>query len=344
MNSLAVDQFTAWIEIDGVPAPVYDAATDAAGKSATGWIASEAGKSFTVCWRDISCAFDTSGKVTVDGHKCGATLHRASAGQRTVHRGGLRVSKTSRRPFVFAPLTTTDDDRYLDASLNGLGDVCLKIYHVDNIVRAPFKPGRAMDAPKVHERAKKAAGHHVQLGTLIRAHTQQRTQSKHVAKVADFVFRYRPLARLQADGIAPLAEGAAQSNDDAFVEESGDAVDESGDAVNESGDAVNESGDAVNESGDAARIRQLEAELAELRGRRREGRCVKHEGRGGGVKREARGGGVKREGRGGGDKSEVKQEADTSMGEVIDMTEIKQEERIPIRCAADGTIDLTSDD
>ncbi|TRM58516.1 hypothetical protein BD626DRAFT_634002 [Schizophyllum amplum] len=284
MNSLRIDQFTAWIETDGVALPVYDATTDAAGKSATAWIASEAGKSFIVCWQDTACAFDIVGKATVDGHKCGSAVRKASSGRSKITLKGVRVSDICIRPFVFAPLALTDDDRYLDVTLNGLGDICLKIHHVKNLVRTPFvaMSGQSMEAPKVHERAKKAGGHHVQLGTQTRTHKYRRTTFEKVAQVAEFTFHYRPL-------------------------------------------------DQVDEPGDAARIRELESELAALRGHH----PTQHAQRPAQHARAETGGAVKRE---------VKREGDTSLGEVIDLTEVKREEHLPIHYAADGAIDLTLDD
>ncbi|KAL1686362.1 hypothetical protein GGG16DRAFT_117968 [Schizophyllum commune] len=254
MNSVTVDNITAWIEVENQPATVYQPEINARKKTAEAWIASEMGKRFRLCWKDTLNAYHTVGDVRVDGRYCGGTLHRTTGGAgTTIFKDGIRDSLASRRPFVFAQLEVTDDDRHLDDPLKGLGDIVLKVKEVTDIQPLPFQTTLTIETPKVHERAKKAVAQHVGLGSARPTKAYGRSKSKRIRTIARFTFHYRPLARLQADDIAPpperairraVAPAAAEIDDDEEEEE---------------------------------RIRKLEAELAALRARKRVKKEVKAE-------------------------------------------------------------------
>ncbi|KAI5888914.1 uncharacterized protein SCHCODRAFT_02510815 [Schizophyllum commune H4-8] len=194
MNSVTIDNITAWIEVEDQPATVYQLEIHARKKTAEAWIASETGKRFKVCWKDTLNTYHTVGDVRVDGRYCGGTLHRTSGGAgTTIFKDGIRDSLASRRPFVFAQLEVTDDDRHLDDPLKGLGDIMLKVKEVTDIQPLAFHATPTIETPKVHERAKKAVAQHVGLGAARPTKAYGRSKSKRIRTIARFTFHYRPL-------------------------------------------------------------------------------------------------------------------------------------------------------
>ncbi|KAL1750512.1 hypothetical protein FB107DRAFT_294549 [Schizophyllum commune] len=194
MNSVTMDNITAWIEVEDQPATVYQPEINARKRTAEAWIASETGKRFRVCWKDTLNAYHTVGDVRVDGRYCGGTLHRTTGGAgTTIFKDGIRDSLASRRPFVFAQLEVTDDDRHLDDPLKGLGDIVLKVKEVTDIQPLAFQTTLTIETPKVHERAKKAVAQHVGLGSARPTKAYGRSKSKRIRTIARFTFHYRPL-------------------------------------------------------------------------------------------------------------------------------------------------------
>ncbi|KAL1675158.1 hypothetical protein EV122DRAFT_268606, partial [Schizophyllum commune] len=254
MNSITIDNITAWIEVENQPATVYQPEIHARKRTAEAWIASETGKRFRVCWKDTLNAYHTVGDIRVDGRYCGGTLHRTSGGTgTTIFKDGIRDSLASRRPFVFAQLEVTDDDRHLDDPLKGLGDIVLKVKEVTDIQPLAFQTTLTIETPKVHERAKKAVAQHVGLGSAQPTKAYGRSKSKRIRTIARFTFHYRPLARLQADDIAPPPERVVRR------------------AV------APAAADLGNDEEEEERIRKLEAELAALRARKKVKKEVKAE-------------------------------------------------------------------
>ncbi|KAJ7467185.1 hypothetical protein FB451DRAFT_1093244, partial [Mycena latifolia] len=204
-------EFSAWITIDGKEAPELDVETSEDEKTVTCWIASELGKTFSVCWKNASYYHDTCGQVKTDGIACGGrVIYGRSLPSQTAEQKGISDGQ-SIKPFVFSSLELTDDDAFLGAggsSHKELGVIELSIYPV------VVPPGRLAEPPtvaslseiKVHERSKKAVTQQITLAKAEKLAMPETFVSPKSSgpDIVKFTFKYRPLDILQANGIAPL--------------------------------------------------------------------------------------------------------------------------------------------
>ncbi|KAI0697502.1 hypothetical protein C8T65DRAFT_813700 [Cerioporus squamosus] len=204
--------YEVWISCDGKRLAEYCIQPEGHdGKTLTCFIPSECGKSFVIEWRDHAKQSHLRFVTNLDGKEVGG--NRCVPGARG-HREGVRTNPTTRKPFKFANLLTTDDDEVLGGpSHEELGEIEVAVSRIRAEYRSvqrtwgvKFRPTGA-----VHERSKKAGAHCVTLGEDCRIATSRiQTCSTPIdpreGNVAKFIFRYRPLALLQAQGIAPLSE------------------------------------------------------------------------------------------------------------------------------------------
>ncbi|KAM5537627.1 hypothetical protein V8D89_008705 [Ganoderma adspersum] len=190
--------------------PEYDIKLDGEdGETIVCYIPSESGKVFQVRWRDHNRphANHTTMKVYLDGHIAGKThCPPGSSGKRL----GIRTaSADTYQPYQFSDLQTTDDDGAVWAA-EKLGSIELHVVYVHpHAQTAAFRPARFAGTAPVHERSKKAGAHCVALGKAVRMakgpHTRVKSTplDRKAGPAAKFVFRYRPVAILQAQGIMP---------------------------------------------------------------------------------------------------------------------------------------------
>ncbi|KAF8150146.1 hypothetical protein B0H34DRAFT_732738 [Crassisporium funariophilum] len=205
-ESLTFANQEAWVEVDGRKAACYTPVVDTTKKEVTCWIASEAGKTFSVKWRKHENAIDCAAKLCLDGRRAKTIWRR---GQKPATFQGISTSSTTERPFIFSLLDLTDDDIYLQesSSCKEIGEIKLEVHRVTRPVCKECKRtyvARELGADKVHERAKKSTVHQVGLGD-----EQTKTSSsiyhsyKLMDRIVTFKFIYRPLDMLQANGITP---------------------------------------------------------------------------------------------------------------------------------------------
>ncbi|KAJ7121339.1 hypothetical protein C8R43DRAFT_78095 [Mycena crocata] len=200
--------FSAWITIDGREAetPEYDIQVSENEKMVTCWIGSELGKKFTVHWKNSSYYdSDTSGHVKMDGVACGGLLMYRSAAPVLAHLTGVSDG-TAIRPFIFSSLSITDDDAFLGGSSHQeLGVIELHIYPSRIESRDVSATILSLSELKVHERSKKAVTQQITLGNaelLPQRETFVRSQ-RIGPDLVKFLFKYRPMDVLRANGIAP---------------------------------------------------------------------------------------------------------------------------------------------
>ncbi|KAJ6508064.1 hypothetical protein DFH09DRAFT_275412 [Mycena vulgaris] len=202
------NEFSAWLTIDGNVAPEFDVETSEDQKTVTCWIASELGKTFAVHWKNSSYYHDTIGRVKMDGTPCGGSLIRKQFLPKAIEHGGV-FEGTSVKPFMFSSLALTDDDTFLGGSSSHqeLGLISLTIHPIRIKQRnVPARPSSSLAEIKVHERVKKAVTQQITLAKPKKLAypsvfvTSQRTGPD----LVQFCFKYRPMAILQANGIAPL--------------------------------------------------------------------------------------------------------------------------------------------
>ncbi|KAJ7882295.1 hypothetical protein B0H13DRAFT_2048339 [Mycena leptocephala] len=263
---MQLGQFSAVITVDGLPLSEYAVEYSADGTEATCWIASENDKRFCVKLKDTDTSprRTISGRISVDGIKCGGQHLAARAGHRvaTSSRDSVSTSANTRRPLTFGKQVLTDDDAYLNAAISPeLGT----IKAVCDLVRPRHGRGttrRNWHRPQethgiMHERSKKAMGHSVQFGPEFhRQNLPFQKASQTIRTLATFTFKYRPIELLRAEGIAPPAPRAQRAATPT--------------------DVVDLSMDVDEDDGDDAEIRKLETRLNALK-KKNKGKQVKRE-------------------------------------------------------------------
>ncbi|RDB28684.1 hypothetical protein Hypma_014843 [Hypsizygus marmoreus] len=195
--------FEAHINVDGVALPEYSCQTDKDGEKVSCWIPSEAGKSFTVSWKTlVGKPYEISGKVNIDGNSLGGRIQYPNATM-TVEHTGASISSTTERPFIFSSLNTTDDDTYLNNTTTmSIGDITIAFWEIvtgEETYAIPI----TLSNEKVHERSKKAMAHRVELGELKERSSRKTVMATNVRVLSTFVFKYRSIDILRAEGIAP---------------------------------------------------------------------------------------------------------------------------------------------
>ncbi|KAF7424055.1 hypothetical protein PC9H_009356 [Pleurotus ostreatus] len=198
---LNLDDFSAWIETEGVPTQEYNVeiTSDAEGPVVTCWIASEEAKTFSVNLKDASSA-STCWTLKADGVK--------------MKKFYTKPAKKGR------PSETTHDDAYMHRSIDAkFGEITLSVWSTQQVKyrKAQLKTSAPAAAPilggPIHEKSKKMGGHCISYGQPVPS-LEKGTKSsatklethywERVKCLVTFSFKYRPLALLQANGIAPL--------------------------------------------------------------------------------------------------------------------------------------------
>ncbi|KAF8150142.1 hypothetical protein B0H34DRAFT_732712 [Crassisporium funariophilum] len=207
----------AWVEVDGKKAACYMPVVDTAKKEVTCWIASEAGKSFSVQWQKWDAACDLAARLYLDGRSVKTKYREQRQVGKLAMFNSISTSPTTARPFLFSVLDLTDDDAYLQesSSCKNIGEIKLRVHRVTRPVYRECKKtyvARELGADKVHERAKKSTVHQVGLGD---EQTKTRSNINHSYKLMDrivtFKFIYRPLDMLQANGMLSFQPPEAAS-------------------------------------------------------------------------------------------------------------------------------------
>ncbi|KAF7337068.1 hypothetical protein MVEN_02144000 [Mycena venus] len=273
---MRLDELHAWICVDDVKLSEFALEYSADGKEVSCWIPSQCDKKFSVHWEttDSSPQQTFNARVTVDGTRCGNNdmrcRDRAHPHIASGSRDSVATSAETRRPLLFARQALTDDDNLLNAAISPeLGSIKVDIREVRTApsMRSHRQPpvwGGRFETQVLHERSKKAMGHSVQFGTEYRARNRQSEPIVIVRDLATFVFRYRPIELLRAQGIAPpivRPQTAGSSSDREVVDLTKDDDDEAA----------------------ASEIKKLEARLRELK---KKGDKVKVKSKSSGVKQE----------------------------------------------------------
>ncbi|KAG9042795.1 hypothetical protein FS837_010384 [Tulasnella sp. UAMH 9824] len=209
------------IRVDDRDLPVYQPEYDEDTKTATCWIASEEGRSYSIfCEQPNYLSYSTSARVDLDGGQNGAKRLLGKGFGRSASIRGVRVSPTELCPFQFASLKTTDDDAYLDrpTELKAPGTIRVQMYRVQVTGSDSWKPPPLPQVPSfVHERSKKAGAHITQFGKKEVSGSSQIFFAKPYTSAdtdpwVTFEFRYRSAAILQAEGIMPKPQSSQTKN------------------------------------------------------------------------------------------------------------------------------------
>ncbi|KAJ7253420.1 hypothetical protein C8J57DRAFT_1348050 [Mycena rebaudengoi] len=206
---MQLGHFSASVSVDGVQLSEYAPEYSADGKEATCWIPSESGKNFKIEWNNAaaSASCHVSGSVKVDGISCGSKRMKLGGNNSsTGYRDSVPASASTRRPLVFGKQTLTDDDSYLATTISpDFGTIRLVINQVQYLQQPGLSswPGASFEPQILHERSKKAIGHTVQFGTAFPSGSNKSRRTDIIKKLGTFVFKYRPIDLLRAEGIAP---------------------------------------------------------------------------------------------------------------------------------------------
>ncbi|KAG8972247.1 hypothetical protein FRC05_010190 [Tulasnella sp. 425] len=188
INELTFRGFSAQIRIGDRSLTVYKPDYDEETKTASGWIASEPGKEYFVCWKknDVT-EYTAHGQVSIDGPRTRSILLARPARTAWVIETGERITPQNERPFLFSELSTTgalgvktivkafnddnflgnvsltDDDTILDRNIpTEPGIIKIEILR-RRIVSEPtldWNPAPADPfSTRLHEKTKKAGGH-----------------------------------------------------------------------------------------------------------------------------------------------------------------------------------------
>lgn len=114
MDALDFLDFKASVCVDGKPLPIFQPEYDHDAKTATCWIASEAGKAYTLRWtRENDVGSDVVGRVHLDGsHKAARSPLMDRDGSKIAEATGTLVANSLERPFLFANLATSGELPY----------------------------------------------------------------------------------------------------------------------------------------------------------------------------------------------------------------------------------------
>ncbi|TFK69678.1 hypothetical protein BDN72DRAFT_840041 [Pluteus cervinus] len=205
----SLGKFSAWIEVDQEHLPEFRLEVSNESSTVTCWVPSEAGKQFAVFWRDPNLQYTLDGDVSVDGQRCAGALseYPKEKGDVTAWTEAVATGPFTSRALVFSKIELTDDDQYLQESVGeSFGEIKLILSKaiITGTETACDQSACIPDDVKVHERSKKGMDHRIGLGDEWIRTSSDMTTVESICDVATFVFRYRPLAILQANGIAPI--------------------------------------------------------------------------------------------------------------------------------------------
>ncbi|KXN82494.1 hypothetical protein AN958_02504 [Leucoagaricus sp. SymC.cos] len=128
-------------------------------------------------------------------------------GDQSCNVGYYRKSSTVQRPFSFSKLDLVDDDTLLNSAQGSrIGEIEITCYTVEitSTYEQPDYDASFADNSKLHERSKKGVTERIGFKKDVATKPCKFYNARNLEYIGTFVFRYRPLAYLQAQGIAPV--------------------------------------------------------------------------------------------------------------------------------------------
>ncbi|KZT57638.1 hypothetical protein CALCODRAFT_517302 [Calocera cornea HHB12733] len=251
--------YEAWIDINGKRLEEYAVESKTEELEIRCWIPSEEGKNFIVHYRDYTKSRTSLWKLHADGRLCGGKFTMPNHHHVAV--SGKTVSTTEQRLYQFG----RDEDLALqdESLIKALGTLKIRVEE-GHVVRIPFPDWRSRNTTltiqPVHEQAKKAAGHCVVGGALVKKKRTQIADFKPFGrKSTSFIFQHGPREFLQAKGIIPVPEHVPHVSNEREEENNDPRGHEHGDHAVE-----NNQGDSDDEKAADAEIQQLQASALHL--------------------------------------------------------------------------------
>ncbi|CAE6443424.1 unnamed protein product [Rhizoctonia solani] len=208
--------FSACIFVDGVEVEYFEPKTkwdesEEGREVMHAYIVGEPGKNFTVSWKDHRGTKASSGHIFVDGKDVASAIMRPGR-SKPVSRSGAKVSADKLRPFKFANLNITSDDKLADKKkdkerLKEMSTIRLEITYVQVGPVVPFKSQEIHEWGHVHEQAK-ALGLMTEYDPKIAIPASRSVATRRLNPDQDgpdvqFIFTYATRAHLMAADIIP---------------------------------------------------------------------------------------------------------------------------------------------
>ncbi|KAF6763632.1 hypothetical protein DFP72DRAFT_872986 [Ephemerocybe angulata] len=223
MTSLQIGEYSAWVAIEGITAPVYN--IEKTSSSASCWIASQVGKKFALNWYNTERRIPIQAAVLIDGKVCDNHIMLDARRYPDKPSGvGISYARTSdwtRRDFEFSSiLTTTTTLHTVDTSMD-IGTITLQLWRIEIQDVTPQTlhhryGGATLDNQIVHERSKKAGAHHVvygeEYGSPAPVVDMVRGRVIDSTPFVTFSFKYRPYDVLMANDIIPRPMLSTRTN------------------------------------------------------------------------------------------------------------------------------------
>ncbi|KAI3600992.1 hypothetical protein WG66_014857 [Moniliophthora roreri] len=207
---VSINNLSSWIYIEGVEAQLYDVQIDQARNQVSCWVASEAGKKYEVEYQDDAYTNPSSWTLSIDGFKRASGVVRESNNMFRNYFDGVVSSATSVIPFKFATVETTDDENADKSDNPHIGEIKLTVYRTEKVgddVPWTARVARPIEPQPFHETTKKGLHHQTTFTDSVDIASRiVSVNFRNIGEpIAIFIFRYRPLTILQANGIAPRA-------------------------------------------------------------------------------------------------------------------------------------------
>ncbi|KAJ3571504.1 hypothetical protein NP233_g3726 [Leucocoprinus birnbaumii] len=192
------DNITIKIQISGEDVPEYFVETDQTAKTISCW-------EFSVIVNAEKRSRTWAAEFKADGH---SAFCRAFTGGPTINKdiGWFDESLHTRRRLMFSEIHLVDDDNLLQASPETrIGEIQVRCCYFEAMGEdnAHISSSSFGTTEKLHEKAKKGISQRVGLGKSEQVAVSWRYIPKWQEDIVTFLFRYRPLGWLQAQGIAP---------------------------------------------------------------------------------------------------------------------------------------------
>ncbi|KAJ3576541.1 hypothetical protein NP233_g345 [Leucocoprinus birnbaumii] len=203
-----LDGFSATMRVDGVDLPEFRIERDLERRRISCWVPSQPDKEFGVIVNSGSRARGPwVAGVLADGVRAYSTICLTD---QSCNVGFFQKSSTVKCPFSFAKVDLVDDDALLHTiEATRIGEIEISCYLVE-VTNSYFRPeysNAIADNSRVHEKSKKGLSEHVGFKKEIESTQPCRFYTTQTIEfIGTFVFRYRPLAWLQAERIAPTKD------------------------------------------------------------------------------------------------------------------------------------------
>ncbi|KIM87196.1 hypothetical protein PILCRDRAFT_86241 [Piloderma croceum F 1598] len=192
--------FSAWVVSEGEALSEHLISVDANSHRVQCWIPCEAGKTFSVYWKDLGGKVDSCAYIGLDGF---LVPGRFLFGNGIAFRKGVRSGPTTEKPFMFSKVEETDTNSIPEVLNQDSGMITVKIKLVERWTHRPNN--EVQDLPSMQHGKYSVGQLHIGYGNEKKTWAQCPTtwHFKPTHTHVTFIFRYRSREFLIAQGIMP---------------------------------------------------------------------------------------------------------------------------------------------